>query len=110
MNRIYMVNNGDANFCIGAENRNKARLELMSEEGAYKDEYINYRASLARVNGKPVETETYGFIDMKEYMEKGLPTWWLCDECESEDCFEYVGEDEYKCKKCGYIGEIPYER
>ena len=40
MNRIYMVQRHDDCwvYCIGAENRNKAKLELMSERGAGEDE------------------------------------------------------------------------
>ena len=112
MNRIYIVQRHDDCWVhlIGAENRNKAIFELVHHKSEPEREFIHYRASLARVDGKPIETETTGFISMREYMGKGFPAWWMCNECESEDCFEYENEDEYKCKKCGHIGEIPYEQ
>jgi hypothetical protein len=111
MNRIYMVQRHDDCWAsyIGGVNRNEAIFELVHENDEPESEFIYYRARLARLDGKPIETETTGIISMKEYLEKGLPTWWMCGECEAEDCFEYENEDEYKCKKCGYIGEIPYE-
>lgn len=40
--------------------------------------------------------------------------WWECERCGQDDRFESIGggyprEDHYRCPKCGYIGEIPYE-
>ncbi len=63
-------------------------------------------------NGKPITTDNTGLLSTSELIPKGYRTWWACEKCESEDCFEYViidgYIDGYKCKKCGHTAWIPY--
>lgn len=53
------------------------------------------------------KTNYEGELNIKQINELGL-AWWICPNCESED-FEILNKEKYKCKKCGYIDEIPYE-
>lgn len=52
------------------------------------------------------ETNYSGILNIFEINELGL-TWWNCPECNKEE-FEILNEDEYQCKNCKHIEEIPY--
>jgi len=52
------------------------------------------------------ETDFEGELDIEQINQLGL-TWWECPECQSED-FDIINGSQYKCKNCGYEGEIPY--
>ena len=111
MNRVYNVSHKTEGICypVGGENRSKAILNYIYETSGDTWEFIHYRASLARDEaGKPIETEKSGLLDMKELMPKGYGTWWECEECGEEDCFEYEEIDKYRCNHCGHIGNIPF--
>jgi len=115
MNRVYRVSyKGEGTYyTVGAESRNQALSSYITETSGDGWEYINYRASLARdYNGKTISTEKYGNVDMDELMSKGYMTWWECAECGADGnkapAFDYIPIDKYKCKKCGYVGEIPF--
>jgi hypothetical protein len=111
MNRVYDVRykTEGTYYPVGGENRSKAILNYISETSGDTWEFIHYRATLARdYNGKPIQTEHYRILDMKELIPKGYRTWWECEECGDEDCFEYAEIDQYRCKHCGHVGNIPF--
>lgn len=108
LNRVYEVKHKDGSvyYMIGAKSRTDAIQYFMGED---RGEYIDYRAKLATtLEGKPIETETNGFMEMKELMSKGFKTWWACDNCGRDDCFDYEHLDNYKCRECGHIDKISF--
>ena len=52
------------------------------------------------------ETDFEGELDIDQINQLGL-SWWDCPECQNED-FDIINGYQYKCKNCGYEGEIPY--
>lgn len=54
------------------------------------------------------ETEYEGELDIFQINELGL-TWWSCPECDKEDFEILTDKENYKCKNCEKIFEIPYE-
>jgi hypothetical protein len=111
MNRVYDVSHKTEGvyYPVGGENRSKAILNYIYETSGETWEFIHFRARLARdYNGKPIETENSGILAMRELMPKGYGTWWECEECSTEHEFEYVEIDQYRCKHCGHIGNIPF--
>jgi hypothetical protein len=100
-------------YPVGGENRSKAIINYLYEIEENTSEFIEYRARKAKdYNGKPITTDNTGLLSTSELIPKGYRTWWACEKCESEDCFEYViidgYIDGYKCKKCGHTAWIPY--
>jgi rubredoxin len=111
VNRVYDVSHKTEGvyYAVGGENRSKAILSYIYETNGDTWDFINYRARLARNHdGKPIETDNSGILSMRELMPKGYNIWWECPECSSEGKFEYVEIDKYKCKNCGYVGNIPF--
>ena len=118
MNRVYRVEtieDNEGSHIIGAKSRNKAKVYAMREDIGNHNyiSYISYKAKLVKnYDNKVIETETNGYMEIGELMLKGYRTWWACEKCGKEDCFDYAGDtygvDLYKCRKCGAIYPIPY--
>jgi hypothetical protein len=115
MNRVYLVSNKDGcvYYPVGGEKPTKAILSYLNEIGENASDFIDYRAILARgYDGKPIPTDNTGLLDAEELMSKGYRAWWECEGCGADgttkQCFEYVHPEKYKCKECGYVGDIPY--
>lgn len=73
---------------------------------------MNIRGSMCREGsgrkGDPITTDYEGELDIKQLSELNL-LWFSCSDgdCDSGN-LEIISDLEYKCKKCGNIGKIPY--
>ena len=115
MNKVYNCRHKDDGvyYAVGGKNKTDALLNYVREIGKNPSEFINCRATLAKnFDGIVIETEESGFIGMEVLMPKGYDTWWECEECGHEAidsvAFDYVAIDRYKCRKCGFVGNIPF--
>jgi rubrerythrin len=111
MNRVFEIchKNENVTYAFGGESRSKAILNYLDEIGENRSELVNYRATVARdYNGNPISTENSGLLRMEELMPKGYTTWWDCPHCNRQDCFDYVPEDKFSCRNCGFVDKIPF--
>lgn len=103
-NKVYFayINDGDGGSYIAAKNIKEAKkLALYSAIADFLESYIDLNIYWV----KGVKTNYEGELNVKQLNELGLQ-WWECPNC-NEMSFEIIDDYTFKCKNCGYIGEIP---
>jgi hypothetical protein len=114
VNKVYFFREKSGEFggvYVAAETWKKARNIAITEEliSEYADNVItDIEGHLCRNNNKkPIITEIEGILNVQQICDLGL-AWWDCEECGDDD-FEILNyESEFKCRKCGFIDDIPY--
>jgi hypothetical protein len=68
---------------------------------------IEVEGHLCRKNKQPIKTEIEGILSMQQICDLGL-AWWECEKCGYSN-FEIIDCDQnFKCKDCGFIDNVPY--
>lgn len=105
-NKVYFAtaNYDYGGVYIAAKNIKEAKKIALCCKGItdFLEKYIDLEIQWE----KGIKTNFYGELNVKQINELGL-AWWICPNCDSES-FEILDKDTYKCKKCGYVDEIPY--
>lgn len=104
-NKVYFayINDDDEEgVYVAAKNIKEAKkLALYSAIADFLESYIDLNIYWV----KGVKTNYEGELNVKQLNELGLQ-WWECPNCTGMS-FEILDDYNFKCKNCGYIGEIP---
>ena len=104
-NKVYFahINDDEEGVYVAAKNIKEAKkiaLDCPAINGLLEN-YINLNIYWK----KGIKTNYEGELNTKQINELGL-SWWDCPNCDGES-FEILDDYTFKCKNCGYIGEIP---
>ena len=107
MNKVYSIE-GDPDYgCIYVVAKNSKCARTMGLGTWVAEHLYNPYIEMRVLRCWSVKGTDYeGELNISQINELGL-SWWACEKCDKEE-FEIIDAQNYKCKKCGHIGKIPY--
>jgi len=110
MNKIYfaVADEDEGGVYISAKNIKEAKKLAMTDSiiSEYLINYIDLKCRwIKRYTDLPSKV-----MDIEEIIQEKIH-WWYCVDCEQDDDFKYLNEnntDKYKCPYCGNIANVPY--